>query len=138
MLCAGGRSNLDDVAAAILAQLLERRGLGTIVASFQAIATGTYASLDLDGVQVVCLSYMNPDSIAHARYAVRRLRRRTSVPIVVGFWSVDPADLKAPDLVTATRSDLSATSLGEAIEEIVKLAPVAAASNNPAKQPDRE
>ena len=132
VLCAGGRGNLDDVAAAILAQLLERRGLGTRVASFQAIATGTYASLDMDGVQVVCLSYMNPDSIAHARYAVRRLRRRTSVPIVVGFWSVDPADPKAPDLVTATRSDLSATSLGEAIEEIVKLVPVAAASINPA------
>ena len=49
------------------------------------------------------------------------------MPIVAGFWSVDPADPKAPDLVTATRSDLSATSLGEAIEEIVKLAPVAAA-----------
>ena len=76
----------------------------------------------MTGVEVVCLSYMNPDSIAHARYAVRRLRRRTSVPIVVGFWSVDPADPKGPDLVTATRSDISATSLGGAIEEIVNLA----------------
>ena len=132
MLCAGGRGNLDDVAAAILAQLLERRGLGTRVASFQAIATGTYASLDLEGVQVVCLSYMNPDSIAHARYAARRLRRRTSVPIVVGFWSVDPTDPKAPDLVTATRSDHSATSLAEAIEEIVKLVPVVASSGDSA------
>ena len=112
--------------------MLERRGLGTRVASFQAIETGTYASLDLESVQVICLSYMNPDSIAHARYAVRRLRRRTSVPIVVGFWSVDSADPKAPDLVTVTRSDLSATSLGEALEEIVKLVPVAAASINPA------
>ena len=73
---------------------------------------------------------MNPDSIAHARYAVRRLRRRTRVPIVVGFWSKDPADPKAPDLVTATRSDLSAPSLGEAIEEIVKLVLVASASGD--------
>jgi predicted PurR-regulated permease PerM len=123
VLCAGGRGNLDDVAAAILAQLLERQGLGTRIASFQAIATGSYASLDLDSVQVICLSYMNSDSIAHARYAVRRLRRRTSVPIVVGFWSTDPADPKAPDLVAATRSDQSATSLSEAIEEIAKLVP---------------
>ena len=61
VLCVGGRGNLDDVAAAILAQLLERRGIGTRVASFQAIATGTYASLDLSGIEVVCLSYMNPD-----------------------------------------------------------------------------
>ena len=102
VLCAGGRGNLDDVAAAILAQLLERCGIGTRVAPYEAITTGAYANLDMTGVEVVCLSYMNPDSIAHARYAVRRLRRRTSVPIVVGFWSVDPADPKGPDLVTAT------------------------------------
>jgi hypothetical protein len=132
VLCAGGRGNLDDVAAEILAQLLERRGIGTRVASFQAIATGTYASLDISGVEVVCLSYMSPDSIAHARYSVRRLRRRAGVPIVVGFWSVDPADPKGPDLVTATRSDLSATSLGEAIEEIVKLALIPAAPQDAA------
>ena len=75
---------------------------------------------------------MNPDSIAHARYAVRRLRRRTNVPIVVGFWSVDPADPKAPDLVTATRSDQSATSLAEAIEEIVKPVPIATSSGDSA------
>ena len=122
VLCAGGRGNLDDVAAAILAQLLERCGIGTRVASYEAITTGAYANLDMTGVEVVCLSFMNPDLIAHARYAVRRLRRRTSVPIVVGFWSVDPADPKGPDLVTAIRSDISATSLGGAIEEIVNLA----------------
>ena len=132
VLCAGGRGNLDDVAAAILAQLLERRGIGTRVASFQAIATGTYASLDLSGIQVVCLSYMNPDSIAHARYAVRRLRRRTNVPIVVGFWSVDAADPKAPDLVAATRSKLAATSLSDAIEELLGTARTPVSSKGPA------
>ena len=127
ILCAGGRGNLDDVAAAILAQLLERCGIGSRVASYEAVATASYASLDMSGVQVVCLSYMNPDSIAHARYAVRRLRRRTGVPIVVGFWSIDLDDPKGPDLVAATRSDLAATSLVGAIKEIVKLVPVAAA-----------
>ena len=121
ILCAGGRGNLDDVAAAILAQLLERCGIGARVASFQAIATETYATLDMSGVQVVCLSYMNPNSIAHARYTVRRLRRRTRVPVVVGFWSRNPADPKDVDLVTATRADLSATSLREAIEDILEL-----------------
>ena len=121
ILCAGGRGNLDDVAAAILAQLLERCGIGARVASFQAIAIETYATLDMSGVQVVCLSYMNPDLIAHARYTVRRLRRRTRVPVVVGFWPRNPADPKDVDLVTATRADLSATSLREAIEDILEL-----------------
>ena len=126
VLCAGGRGNLDDVAAAILAQLLERRGIGTRVSSHQEISTGAYAGLDLDGVKLIYLAYMNPHSIAHARYAVRRLRRRTDVPIGVGFWSLDPAASDSPDLISATRSDLSATSLEEAIEEIVKCAPTLA------------
>jgi predicted PurR-regulated permease PerM len=127
VLSAGGRGNLDDVAAAILAQLLERRGIGARVVSFQAIATGTYAELDLTGVRAICLSYMNPDSIAHARYAVRRLRRRTSVPIMVGFWSADGSDGQAPDLGGGTGADMAATSLGEAADAIVTLVPVATA-----------
>jgi predicted PurR-regulated permease PerM len=130
ILCAGGRGNLDDVAAAILAQLLERCGIGARVASFEAVATATYANLDLGGVQMVCLSYLNPDSIAHARYAIRRLRRRTEVPIAVGFWSMDPKDPRCPDLVTATRSEMAATSLGDALAEIVDLVPVTDASIN--------
>jgi hypothetical protein len=125
VLSAGGRGNLDDVAAAILAQQLERHGVGARVVSFEAIASTTYGGLDLDGVRAICLSYMNPDSIAHARYAVRRLRRRSSVPILVGFWSLDRAHPNAPDLTDATRSDLSATSLGEALKKITKLVPVA-------------
>ena len=90
MLCAGGRGNLDDVAAAILAQLLERCGVGARVASFQAIETGTYGSLDLEGVQVVCLSYMNPaSSLMHAtRFGGSGAGQ--AVPIVVGFWSPHP------------------------------------------------
>ena len=132
VLCVGGRGSLDDVAAAILAQLLEQCGIGTRVASHEAITTGAYTNLDMAGVQVVCLSYMNPDSIAHARYAVRRLRRRTSGPIAVGFWSLDPDDPKCPDLVTATRSDLSATLLGGMTEEILSLVPMVGASGEAA------
>jgi hypothetical protein len=128
VLCAGGRGNLDDVAAAILAQLLERCGIGARRVSFQAIAAGSYASLDLDGVRLVCLSYMNPDSIAHARYAARRLRRRTDAPMLVGFWSLDGTG-SAPALVEATRADLAATSLTEALGDIAALIPTAEADD---------
>jgi predicted PurR-regulated permease PerM len=128
ILCAGGRGNLDDVAAAILAQVLERCGVGSRVASHEALATTTYANLDMSGVQAVFLSYLNPDSIAHARYAVRRLRRRTGVPIAVGFWSMVPEDSRIPDLVTATRSDVATTSLGDALTEIMELVPAGAAA----------
>ncbi len=118
VLCAGGRGNLDDVAATILAQLLERSGIDARLVSFQAIGPEAYGSLDLDGIDLICLSYMNPASIAHARYAVRRLRRRTSLPTLVGFWAPDGTEMDPADLAAATRSDLSATSLGQAVSEI--------------------
>ena len=34
--------------------------------------------LDMAGVRIVVLSYMNEDSITHAKYLIRRLRRRAA------------------------------------------------------------
>ena len=120
VLCVGGRGNLDDVAAAILAQLVERSGAQARAASYRAIEAEAYASLDLDGLKLICLSYLNPASIAHARYAVRRLRRRTAIPILVGFWSPDPGADSA-SLITATQADLAAISLEEALDSVKAL-----------------
>jgi hypothetical protein len=91
------------------------------------MASANYASLDLDGVRMICLSYMNADSLAHARYLVRRLRRRTDAPILVGFWSMGKEEADRRDLVKATRADYSAISLGEAITQIWEAAGVGAA-----------
>lgn len=128
VLCAGGRGNLDDAAAAMLGQLFERCGVGVRLVPFDAMASSTYASLDFEGVRMICLSYMNADSLANARYLVRRLRRRTNVPILVGFWSMEAEEAVRRDLVKATRADLAATSLGEAVEQVLDAAPKAEAT----------
>src|SRR3546814_2744585 len=75
VLCAGGRGNLDDAASAILGQLLERCGVGSRLVSFDANAFSTYAGLDLRGVRVICLSYMNAGSLAHDRDLPRPAHR---------------------------------------------------------------
>jgi hypothetical protein len=41
---------------------------------------------------------------------------------------MDPKDPRCPDLATATRSDMAANSLGDALAEIVDLVPVTNAS----------
>jgi predicted PurR-regulated permease PerM len=137
VLCAGGRGNLDDAAAAMLGQLVERGGIGVRRATFDAMASANYASLDLDGVQMICLSYMNADSLAHARYLVRRLRRRTAAPILVGFWSMEKEEADRRDLVKATRADYSAISLEEAITQIRETAGVGHAKTVPTDPPLR-
>lgn len=136
ILCAGGRGNLDDAASAMLGHMFERCGVGTRLVSFDANALATYAGLDLRGVRVICLSYMNAGSLAHARYLVRRLRRRTDARILLGFWSLDPAEAEELDLVKLTRADLCATSLHEAITQVVDTIPrVAPAAPEPGIEP---
>ncbi len=133
VLCAGGRGNLDDAASAILGQLFERCGVGTRLVSFDANASAAYAGLDLQGVRLICLSYMNAGSFAHARYLVRRLRRRTDARILVGFWSLDPEEAGRLDLVKMTRADVCVTSLGAAIEQILEGVPTAGRVTEPGR-----
>ncbi|BDA85272.1 ABC transporter permease [Aureimonas sp. SA4125] len=125
VLCAGGRGNLDDVASEMLAQVLSQDAIGTQAVSFEELAAEKYTRLDLQGVQMICLSFMNAESVVHARYLVRRLRRRTSVPILVGFWSLPPGEADRLELVKTTRADMSATTLAEAITQIEARAKVA-------------
>jgi predicted PurR-regulated permease PerM len=126
ILSAGGRGNLDDAASAILSQLFERCGIGVRTVPFNAMTFTNYASLELEGVRLVCLSYMNSDSLAHARYLVRRVRRRTDALILVGFWSFEPEEAAQRDLVKATRADFCVTTLGEALAVVLDIVPRAA------------
>jgi hypothetical protein len=49
---------------------------------------------------------MNADSLAHARFLVRRLRRRLPrTKIVLGFWTFTPEDMARRDPVAATGAD---------------------------------
>lgn len=121
VLCAGARGNLDEVAAAMLAQIMERRGFSTRVLEMEDLQADRLKRLDLADVRMICLSYMNPESLAHARYLVRRLKRlRPDVPVMLGFWTLLPEDVSRRDPLAATHADRLASSLSDAVEQVVK------------------
>jgi predicted PurR-regulated permease PerM len=128
VLCAGARGNLDDAAAAALAQLLERRGANVRLLSYESLQTAALRELDLDRPAAIVLSYLNSDSLAHARFLVRRLRRRLpEARIIVALWSFEEEEAGRRDPLEATRADYVATSLKEAvagIAEAVALSPL--------------
>ncbi len=129
VLCIAARGNLDQAAAAMLAQLLERCGLGTRVAAVDAAEPARLAQLDTDGVRMVCLSYMNEDSAAHARYLIRRLRRKLpEAPVLVGFWMARPDDAARRSTLERIKADVFATSLREAVEQVRRCAQTVARS----------
>ena len=121
VLCAGARGNLDDAAAAALLQLLERRGANVRLLSYESLQTAALRELDLGRPAAIVLSYLNSDSLAHARFLVRRLRRRLpEARIIVALWSFEEEEAGRRDPLEATRADYVATSLKEAVARIAE------------------
>jgi len=127
VLCVAGRGSLDEAAAAMLAQLLERRGIHARVVPYGAVSVANLSQLDVTDVQMACLSYLELSSLANPRYLVRRLRRRLpQAKIVNGFWTMTAQEAEERNVLTATRADLIATSLEQAVEQVVSSAKEAA------------
>ena len=119
ILCIGGRSALDEAAAAILAEVLKKRGLGSKALGPEAISAAHIASLVRTEAKLVCLSYLGlGTSPAHVRYVVRRLRRilPQGTGILVCYWSDEDEAPAAKQLLEAAEADAYATSLPQAVE----------------------
>lgn len=130
VLCVAGRGSLDEAAAAMLAQLLEKHGIGARVVSSEAVSVAKLMGLDVTGVQMAFLSYLEPGSFANPRYLVRRLRRRLpAAAIVGGFWMLTAQEVVERDALGATRADCVVTSLRQAVEQAVNAARLAASGN---------
>jgi hypothetical protein len=87
------------------------------VLSWVDVSPANLARLETEGIQMVCLLYLNENSIAHARYLVRRMRRRMpAMPMLVAFLSL-PADQSA-ETIKATKADTVSTSLVDALDQI--------------------
>jgi hypothetical protein len=115
VLCVGGRSALDDAASLLLANLLQRERFETRIVGFDTLSVAGISHLDPVGVAVICVSYLDVSSLAHLRFAVRRLRRRVpEARVLVGCWGQGPAT--AEEMAKAAKADFSATSLQGAVE----------------------
>jgi predicted PurR-regulated permease PerM len=125
VLCISGRGSLDEATAAMLAQLLSLHGIGAHVVSRAAVSAANLDQLDVSGVQMACLCYLEPGSFGNARYLVRRLRRRLpKATIIAGFWTLTAEQIEERHALTETSSDLVVTRLQQAVEQIVTAAKV--------------
>jgi predicted PurR-regulated permease PerM len=123
VMCIAGRGSLDEAAAAMLAQLLDKRGIGTNVVPSDAVSAANMFRLDVTEVQMVCLSYLEPGEFTNARFLVRRLRRKLPrVEILVGFWTLSEDDARHRDAQRETGADIVVTSLQQAVERVVAAA----------------
>ena len=119
VLCVAGRGSLDEAAAAILAQLIRRQGISARVVSTAEVSSAHILRLQASGVDVICLSYLQPDSFTGVRYVVRRLRRQLpSAKLMIGVWTF-AGEIDQSEVLKASETDLIAISLARAVEQIV-------------------
>ncbi len=117
VLCVAGRGALDEAACTMLVQLLGKHGLQARVVSQDAASRGRIASLDVSGVAMVCVSYIEASgSPSPLRYMMRRLRQRLpGAPILVGLWHADGALLGDERLRAMVGADDYVTTLRDAV-----------------------
>ncbi len=75
LLCLGGRGEIDDAAATMLAQVFEVQGAVAVAESHAVTEGGSLRNLELEGIDTVVVAFLNGNSKAHARHLVRRLKR---------------------------------------------------------------
>jgi predicted PurR-regulated permease PerM len=120
VLCIAGRGPLDEAAALLLVDMLEKYGIGAHVVSSDQTSAAQIDSLDVTGVQVACVSYLEPGTYKNARYQVRRLRKRLpGIPVMAVFWGLGDDHSRYLDSIEATECDVVTTGLKETIHHII-------------------
>jgi hypothetical protein len=108
----------------MLAQLLNKHGIGTRVATYDEASREAIGRLDSNGVAMVCISYLDIQGTpSHLRYLIRRVRRKLpSTVILVGLWPADEKLLKDEGTKAAVGADCYTTSLRESVNACVEAA----------------
>ncbi|MGX5800660.1 AI-2E family transporter [Bradyrhizobium sp. Arg314] len=118
VLCAGGRGELDDASAAMLAQVLEVQGASVSKASFTDLEPLAIRRLDLEATDAVVIGFLNRQSTQHARFMVRRLKRiKAKLRVGIVFWSEvgNPDDKAAAELAATLNADFVAFGMVDAV-----------------------
>ena len=120
VLSIASRGPLDEAAGAMLAQLIQKHGIGARVVPSRAVLPANVPQLDPTGVRVVCLSYLDPSGFANARYLVRRLRQKLPrAKILLGLWTQTQTEIERSNVRAQTEVDFVGTSLAHAVERVV-------------------
>jgi predicted PurR-regulated permease PerM len=116
VLCVGSRSSLDEAAAAMLGQVLEKRGITALIKPVEFARNDNEAGTDASTPRLVCVSYFGAMSRpAHVRYRIRRFKRALPhARFVACFWMLGGDLVKAEEWRNSVGADFVATSLEQA------------------------
>ena len=118
VLCIPGVGLLDEAVAMMIAQLVERRGIGARAEQADALSMSRIFSLDTKGVELICVCYVEAVSAAQVRYSVRRIHRMA--PDVLILVALFGDGLEGEDVIPST--DVVRGSLQATVDRVVAIA----------------
>ena len=137
--CLPARADRDELAGAMLVQLLRQQGFGAQNAPAKLVAGELLALVEKADVDVVCISVVAPSTVIHARYLCLKLRALLpKQKIVIGLWGATEDVTEAARRLRDSGADEVVTTLAEALVQIAKLAPPLIEEMTPAPIPADE
>jgi predicted PurR-regulated permease PerM len=126
------RSEVDELAALMLAQLLDLRGIKTKALSASALASEQMEEIGHEKARLVCVSTVPPDGYLHSRYLCKRLREQFPDIRIVAAILIREDEREIKQRGTATPADETVVTLAEAVAAVCALLPVSARSEQKA------
>lgn len=118
----GGKTELDQAMALMVAERVRDAGIPVKVMAPVTLRKEGIAQLDLSGADLACLCYLGAKPGIYARYAARRLKRiRPDLTVIAGFFHPDlravigeegPDEIDVVAHTVALASQAIATALG--------------------------
>jgi predicted PurR-regulated permease PerM len=92
VMCIPLRDEADEISGLMLKQLLEIEGFEVVMAAPESLTGELVESVESHKVDIAVISILPPLPPRSSRLLCRRLRARyPELPIIVGFWSQEPA-----------------------------------------------
>jgi hypothetical protein len=120
VLCIPGLGLLDETVALMVAQLVERQGIGARAEQADALSMARVFSLDTKEVALVCLCYVENATSAQVRYAVRRLRRKAPNAFILVALVGGTDNLDEQAVREFANVELVKRSLADTVEKILE------------------
>jgi methylmalonyl-CoA mutase cobalamin-binding subunit len=119
VLCLPAHDEGDEIAAMMLAQIVEPRGCLVETASAAATVSELIDLVGQRKADLVCISATPPAPVAHARHLCIRLRRRyPEMNLVVGLWDASGDLSKAKERIGGGATTQVVATLADAQEQI--------------------
>ncbi|WP_444667865.1 AI-2E family transporter [Cereibacter changlensis] len=115
VLCVGGKNSLDDVSAAMLAQIMRAEGATAEELAHTDLGLNRFREVAITGVDCVVLSFVDPSPMRASLLHIRRIKRAAPhLRVGVVIWNMPSKDEDGD--MTVKPAQVADSKLDEALE----------------------